>query len=109
MKKYSPYLILFLLPIFSYACSSQASGVVTTAGSATVASSLDQLRGSSIHGAVDAPLAPIVLQRWESDGGAVQRDELLGSEKIAPTQRRHHDRHPTHTTDEDRCRHPRGK
>lgn len=27
MKKYSSYLILFLLPIFSYACSSQASGV----------------------------------------------------------------------------------
>jgi hypothetical protein len=45
---------------------------VTDAASANVASTPDQPRGNGVHGATDLPLAPIALQRWESDGGAVQ-------------------------------------
>jgi hypothetical protein len=45
--------------------------VVTTAVSAMDSSNPDQSLGHGLHGATDPPPAPIALQRWESDGGAV--------------------------------------
>jgi hypothetical protein len=38
----------------------------------TDSSTPDQPRGNGMHGATDPPHAPIALQRWDSDGGAVQ-------------------------------------
>ena len=55
-----------------YTHVTDAYNVVTTAASANVPSTPDQPRGNGMHGATDPPLAPIALQRWESDGGAVQ-------------------------------------
>jgi hypothetical protein len=49
-----------------------AYNVVMTAASANDSSTPDQLPGHGQLGALDAPQAPIALQRWESDGGAVQ-------------------------------------
>jgi hypothetical protein len=43
-----------------------------TAASANDSSNPDQPSGHGLHGALGAPLAQIALQRWESDGGAVQ-------------------------------------
>ena len=55
-----------------YADTAQVYNVVMTAGSANDSSTPDQPPGHGLQGATDAPLAPIALQRWESDGGAVQ-------------------------------------
>ena len=55
-----------------YADTAHAHNVVLTAGSANDSSTPDQPPGHGLHGATDALQAPIALQRWESDGGAVQ-------------------------------------
>ncbi len=55
-----------------YIDPTHAHNVVMTAASANDSSTLDQPRGNGMQGATDPPLAPIVLQRWESDGGDVQ-------------------------------------
>ena len=49
-----------------------AHNVVMTAASANDSSTPDQPLGNGLRGATDPSLAPIALQRWESDGGAVQ-------------------------------------
>jgi hypothetical protein len=61
-----------LLMATPYADTAHAYNVVVTAGSANDSSTPDQRPGHGLHGAMDAPQAPIALQRWESDGGAVQ-------------------------------------
>jgi hypothetical protein len=56
-----------------YTDPTHAHNVVTTAASGNDSSTPDQPPGHGLHGAVDAPqAAPITLQRWETDGGAVQ-------------------------------------
>lgn len=49
-----------------------AHNVVTTADSANDSSTPDRLLGIAVQTATDCPRAPIALQRWESDGGAVR-------------------------------------
>jgi hypothetical protein len=61
-----------LLMANPYADTAHAYNVVVTAGSANDSSTLDRRPGHGLHGATDAPQAPIALQRWESDGGAMQ-------------------------------------
>ena len=62
-----------LLMATPYTDTAHAYNVVLTAGSANDSSTPDQPSGHGLHGAMDAPqAAPIALQRWESDGGAVQ-------------------------------------
>jgi hypothetical protein len=55
-----------------YTAPTRAHTVVMTAGSANDSSTLDRRLGIVQHTATDPPPAPIALQRWESDGGAVQ-------------------------------------
>ena len=55
-----------------YTHVTDAYNTVTTAASANVPSTPDQPRGNGMHRATGPPLAPIVLQRRESDGAAVQ-------------------------------------
>ena len=55
-----------------YADTAHAHNVVTTAGSANDSSTPDQPLGNGMPGATDPSHTPIALQRWESDGGAVQ-------------------------------------
>ena len=55
-----------------YTAPTRAHTVVMTAAGANVTSTPDQPRGNGMHGATDPPPAPIALQRWESDGGAMQ-------------------------------------
>ena len=55
-----------------YTDPTHAHNVVMTAASANDSSTPDQLLGSGMQGATDPPHAPIALQRWESDGGALQ-------------------------------------
>jgi hypothetical protein len=45
---------------------------VMTAASANDSSTPDRRLGVALQTATDCPQAPIALQRWESDGGAVQ-------------------------------------
>ena len=61
-----------LLMATPYTDPAHAYNVVMTAGSANDSSTPDQPPGHGLHGATDASQAPIALQRWESDGGAVQ-------------------------------------
>ena len=62
-----------LLMATPYTDPTHAYNAVVTAGSANDSSTPDQPSGHGLHGAMDAPqAAPIALQRWESDGGAVQ-------------------------------------
>ena len=51
--------------------ATHAYNVVMTAASANDSSTRDQLLGIGMQSAKDRPHAPIALQRWESDGGAV--------------------------------------
>ena len=55
-----------------YTDPTHAHNVVMTAASANDSSTPDQPLGNGMRGATDPPHAPIALQRWESDGGAVQ-------------------------------------
>ena len=56
-----------------YTDPTHAHNAVVTAASTNDSSTPDQPSGHGLHGAMDAPeAAPIALQRWESDGGAVQ-------------------------------------
>jgi hypothetical protein len=61
-----------LLMTAPYTGPAYAHNVVMSAGSANDSSTPEQPRGNGMHGAADLPLVPIALQRWESDGGAVQ-------------------------------------
>jgi hypothetical protein len=61
-----------LLMTARYTDPTHAYNVVTTAASANDSSTPDPPLGNGMRGATDPPLAPIALQRWESDGGAVQ-------------------------------------
>jgi hypothetical protein len=61
-----------LLMTAPYTHVTDAYNVVTTAASANDSSNPDQPLGNGMHRATDPPHAPIALQRWESDGGAVQ-------------------------------------
>ena len=63
---------MILLMATPYTDPAHAHNVVLTAASANDSSTPDQPPGHGLHGAVDASQAPIALQRWESDGGAVQ-------------------------------------
>jgi hypothetical protein len=55
-----------------YTDPTHAHNVVMTAASANDSSTPDQPLGNGMRGATDPSHAPIALQRWESDGGAVQ-------------------------------------
>ena len=55
-----------------YTDAAHPHNVVMTAASANDSSTPDQPLGSGTQGATGPPLAPIALQRWESDGGALQ-------------------------------------
>ena len=61
-----------LLMATPYADTAHAYNVVLTAGGANDSSTPDQPLGNGMPGATDPSHAPIALQRWESDGGAVQ-------------------------------------
>ena len=54
-----------------YTHATHSHNVVMTAASANDPSTPTN-HGNGMHGATGPPLAPIALQRWESDGGAVQ-------------------------------------
>ena len=60
-----------LLVVPPYTDATHAYNVVMTAASANDSSTPDQLLGIAMQSAKDRPHAPIALQRWESDGGAV--------------------------------------
>ncbi len=60
---------LTLLVVPPYTDANHAYNVVMTATSANDSSTPDQLLGIAAQSAT-APLAPIALHRWESDGGA---------------------------------------
>ena len=62
---------LALLVVPPYTEHTHAYTVMTTAASANDISTPHQLLKMSMHRADDHPLAPIALQRWESDGGAL--------------------------------------
>jgi hypothetical protein len=53
-----------LLMATPHADTAHAHNVVLTAGSANDSSTPDQPPGHGLHGAMDAPQAPIALQRW---------------------------------------------
>ena len=55
-----------------YTDPAHAHNAVVTAASANDSSTPDQPLGNGMQGATDPSHAPIALQRWESDGGAVQ-------------------------------------
>jgi hypothetical protein len=61
-----------LLMATPYADTAHAYNVVVTAGSANDSSTPISDPATGCTGAMDAPQAPIALQRWESDGGAAQ-------------------------------------
>ena len=61
-----------LLMAPSYTDPAHAHNAVRTAASANVQSTPDQPLGNGMPGATDPSHTPIVLQRWESDRGAVQ-------------------------------------
>jgi hypothetical protein len=63
---------LTLLVVPPYTDATHAYDVVMTAASALDSSTPDQLLGNRTQGPTDPLHAPIALQRWESDGGAVQ-------------------------------------
>jgi hypothetical protein len=62
---------LILLVVPPYTEHTHAYNVVTTAASANDASTPEELLGIGGRSAEARPLAPIALQRWESDGGAL--------------------------------------
>jgi hypothetical protein len=62
---------LTLLVVPPYTEATHAYNVVMTAASALDSSTPDQLLGVAMRGPTDPTHAPIALQRWESDGGAV--------------------------------------
>lgn len=62
---------LTLLVVPPYTEATHAYTVVTTASSALDSSTPDQLLGIDDDSAVERPLTPIVLHRWESDGGSL--------------------------------------
>lgn len=62
---------LTLLVVPPYTEATHAYNVVMTAAGALDSSTPDQLLGTGMQSATDRQLAPIALQRWESDGGAV--------------------------------------
>jgi hypothetical protein len=62
---------LTLLVIPPYTDATHAYNAVITAASALDSSTPDQLLGIGMLRATDRQPAPIALQRWESDGGAV--------------------------------------
>ena len=55
-----------------YTDPTHAHNAVVTAASANDSSTPDQPLGNGMQGATDPSHATIALQRWESDGGAVQ-------------------------------------
>jgi hypothetical protein len=55
-----------------YTDPTHAHTVVMTAGRANDSFTPDQRLGIVQQSATNPPLVPIALQRWESDGGAVQ-------------------------------------
>jgi hypothetical protein len=62
---------LTLLVVPPYTEATHAYSMVMTAASALDSSTPDQLLGDGMQGATDRLHAPIALQRWESDGGAM--------------------------------------
>lgn len=80
---------LIVLVVPPYTEPTRAYTVVPTAASANDASTPDQLLGIGMRGAEGRHLAPIALDRWESDGGALypapqpqkymEADEATGS------------------------------
>jgi hypothetical protein len=54
-----------------YTSPAQADNVVMTTGSAKDPPTPDRLRGIALQTAAGVLRAPITLQRWESDKGAV--------------------------------------
>ena len=55
-----------------YTDATHEHNVVMTTASGNDSSTPDQPLGNGMRGATDPSHAPIALQRWESDGGAVQ-------------------------------------
>jgi hypothetical protein len=62
---------LTLLVVPPYTEATHAYNVVMTAAGALDSSTPEQLLGIGMQSATDRQPAPIALQRWESDGGAV--------------------------------------
>ena len=61
-----------MTPLMARPYTDPAYNVVMTTTSANDSSTPDQPLGNEMQGATGPPHAPIALQRWESDGGAVQ-------------------------------------
>ena len=71
---------LDLLVVPPHTEPTHAYNAVTTAASVNDASTPDQLLGIGTRRAGDPLLSPVALQRWESDGGAVPRTTIPGSD-----------------------------